>query len=196
MRRSSGALVTTGETEWFHDPWDVHLNAAGPDLRSAHGNRAGLSCLLSHLSWLPRILSLDLHRQFLDPPADARPMMRWWWFGPAVTKPELKKELETMRGAGIGGVEIQPVYPLMLDDESKGIKNLHYLSPEFLDDVTLRQRDRAIAGPARRYYAGQRLALWRAEDDARPGRGTAQSCLRSDRRYNGDPAAARPRETA
>lgn len=41
-----------------------------------------------------------------------------------------------MRGAGIGGVEIQPVYPLMLDDEAKGIKNLQYLSPEFLDDVS------------------------------------------------------------
>ncbi|MGA2849834.1 MAG: glycosyl hydrolase, partial [Terracidiphilus sp.] len=77
----------------------------------------------------------DLREGFLNPPADARPMMRWWWFGPAVTKPELKKELETMAGAGIGGVEIQPVYPLMLDDEATGIKNLQYMSPEFLDDV-------------------------------------------------------------
>jgi len=40
-----------------------------------------------------------------------------------------------MRGAGIGGVEIQPVYPLTLDDESKALKNLPYLSPEFLDAV-------------------------------------------------------------
>ena len=80
--------------------------------------------------------SKDLRKKFQDPPADARPMMRWWWFGPAVTKTELEKELNTMRGAGIGGVEIQPVYPLMLDDEAKGIKNLQYLSPEFLDDVS------------------------------------------------------------
>jgi hypothetical protein len=78
----------------------------------------------------------QLRHGFLNPPDDARPMMRWWWFGPAVTKPELKLELETMRGAGIGGVEIQPVYPLMLDDESKGIKNLQYMSPEFLDDIS------------------------------------------------------------
>ncbi len=63
-------------------------------------------------------------------------MMRWWWFGPAVTKPELKKELETMRGAGIGGAEIQPVYPMMLDDRAKGIKNFSYLSPEFLSAVS------------------------------------------------------------
>ncbi len=77
----------------------------------------------------------NLHQGFLNPPDDARPMMRWWWFGPATEKSELQKELETMRGAGIGGVEIQPVYPLMLDDPAKGIKNYSYLSPEFLDAV-------------------------------------------------------------
>jgi hypothetical protein len=63
-------------------------------------------------------------------------MMRWWWFGAAVVKPELEKELHTMKDAGIGGVEIQPVYPLMLDDEAKGINNLPYLSPGFLDAVS------------------------------------------------------------
>ncbi|MGD0789363.1 MAG: glycosyl hydrolase [Terracidiphilus sp.] len=88
----------------------------------------------------------DLRQGFLNPPADARPMMRWWWFGPAVTKPELQKELETMRGAGIGGVEIQPVYPLMLDDEAKDIKNLQYLSPEFLDDVSFANKSARALG--------------------------------------------------
>jgi hypothetical protein len=77
-----------------------------------------------------------LYRTFQDPPPDARPMMRWWWFGPSVTKPELEKELNTMRGAGIGGVEIQPVYPLMVDDQVKGFRNFQYMSPEFLDDVS------------------------------------------------------------
>jgi alpha-L-rhamnosidase len=77
-----------------------------------------------------------LRQGFLNPPDNAKVMMRWWWFGPAVVKPELEKELETMRGAGIGGVEIQPVYPLMLDNPAQGIVNLRYLSPEFLDDVS------------------------------------------------------------
>jgi hypothetical protein len=77
----------------------------------------------------------DLREHFVHPPADARPMMRWWWFGPAVTKPELEKELVTMQKAGIGGVEIQPVYPMALDDAAKGIRNLKYLSPEFMDAV-------------------------------------------------------------
>lgn len=60
-------------------------------------------------------------------------MMRWWWFGPAVTKRELERELELMAEAGIGGVEIQPVYPLSPDDSARGLRNLPYLSPEFLE---------------------------------------------------------------
>ncbi|HWE86465.1 MAG TPA: glycosyl hydrolase [Terracidiphilus sp.] len=80
--------------------------------------------------------NLDPLRQgFLNPPPDARPMMRWWWFGPAITRPELARELQTMQQAGIGGVEIQPVYPMALDDPAQGIRNLRYLSPEFLDTV-------------------------------------------------------------
>ncbi len=75
----------------------------------------------------------ELRRQFQNPPDDSRIMMRWWWFGPAVTKAGIERELRQMKDAGIGGVEIQPVYPLALDDESKGIKNLRFLSPEFLD---------------------------------------------------------------
>ncbi len=87
----------------------------------------------------------DLRREFLNPPDDAKPMMRWWWFGPCVVKPELEKELETMQRAGMGGVEIQPVYPLALDDPAKGIVNFHYLSPEFLDDLSFtNQKARAL----------------------------------------------------
>jgi hypothetical protein len=78
----------------------------------------------------------SLQKTFQNQPADARPIMRWWWFGPAVTKPELQTELETMQKAGIGGVEIQPVYPLMLNDPAKDIRNLKYLSPDFLDAIT------------------------------------------------------------
>ena len=60
-------------------------------------------------------------------------MMRWWWFGPAVTKSELERELRLMKEGGIGGFEVQPVYPLLPDDPAAGIKNLPYLSDEFLD---------------------------------------------------------------
>ncbi len=72
---------------------------------------------------------------FLKPPDDARILMRWWWFGPAVIKPELKREILAMKAGGIGGFEIQPVYPLALDDSAKNFRNLPYLSDDFLDDV-------------------------------------------------------------
>lgn len=75
----------------------------------------------------------DLQKNFQAPPDDARIMMRWWWFGPSVTKPEIERELRVMRDGGIGGVEVQPVYPLLPDDEKNGIKNLPYLSDEFLE---------------------------------------------------------------
>ena len=38
--------------------------------------------------------------------------MRWWWFGPSVTRPELERELTAMADAGLGGVEVSYVYPL------------------------------------------------------------------------------------
>src|SRR6187431_1408286 len=75
----------------------------------------------------------ELRRGFAAPPDDARIMMRWWWFGPSVTKAEIERELRTMKEGGIGGVEVQPVYPLLPDDAANGVKNLPYLSDEFLD---------------------------------------------------------------
>ncbi len=75
----------------------------------------------------------ELRKGFETPPADSRIMMRWWWFGPAVTKAELERELRVMKEGGIGGVEVQPVYPLLPDDPKTGFKNLPYLSDEFLD---------------------------------------------------------------
>jgi len=76
-----------------------------------------------------------LRRSFESPPDDARIMMRWWWFGSAVTHTELERELRLMKEGGIGGVEIQPVYPLALDDPQTGFRNLPFLSAEFLSAV-------------------------------------------------------------
>ena len=78
----------------------------------------------------------ELRRGFERPPADARMMVRWWWFGPSVTKAELEREMRFMKEGGIGGFEVQPTYALELDDAAKGIKNLPFMSAEFLDALT------------------------------------------------------------
>src|SRR5690242_18991326 len=72
-----------------------------------------------------------VRQAFETPPDDARPMMQWWWFGPAVTEAQIAADLEKMKAAGIGGAEIQPVYPLTLETHAD-TRNLPYLSDEFL----------------------------------------------------------------
>ena len=76
-----------------------------------------------------------LHQAFVNPPDNTRIMMRWWWFGPAVTKPEIERELKQMKAAGIGGVEVATLYPQALDDPATGFRNQHYLSDEYIDDL-------------------------------------------------------------
>jgi hypothetical protein len=102
---------------------------------------------LNRIRWVGCVLFLGLAWQafaqadglgplragFKDPPSECRIMMRWWWFGPIVTKPELERELRAMKQGGIGGVEVQPVYPLALDDPLHGFHNFPYLSDEFID---------------------------------------------------------------
>lgn len=78
--------------------------------------------------------SIDsLRNGFNAPPAAARPTVRWWWFGPAVVKPELEHEITLMHEGGFGGFEVQPTYPLALDGQYPGLKNIKFLSPEFYD---------------------------------------------------------------
>src|SRR2546430_12140611 len=101
-----------------------------------------LVCARSQLSHAAQLGPIC--RNFLNPPDDSRILMRWWWFGPAVTKLELARELGKMKEGGIGGVEVQPVYPVELDDPARGFRNFPYLSDEFIDDL------RFAAGEARR----------------------------------------------
>ncbi len=77
----------------------------------------------------------ELHAGFSHPPDDCRIMMRWWWFGPSATKSEIERELEQMKAAGIGGVEIATLYPLELDDQTTGFHNYPFLSDEHLDNI-------------------------------------------------------------
>jgi hypothetical protein len=65
---------------------------------------------------------------FRRPPPDSRPRTRWWWFGPDVERAELARELDQMRDAGIGGVEVAVVYPLSDAPDRFG-------SPAFLADL-------------------------------------------------------------
>ena len=102
-------------------------------------NRSRFIFLLAFAAGLLSVTSVraadagELQRSFEEPPDDARIMMRWWWFGSAVTKTQLEREMRLMKIGGIGGFEVQPTYPLALDDPNTGFRNLPFLSDEFID---------------------------------------------------------------
>jgi hypothetical protein len=89
---------------------------------------------------------VEVQRLFALPPQDSRIMMRWWWFGPSVTREEIEAEMRRMKEGGIGGFELAVVYPMALDDPARGFRNEPYLSPGFLDNVGFAARKARALG--------------------------------------------------
>jgi hypothetical protein len=58
-----------------------------------------------------------------------KPWARWWWEGSAVNKKDLTWNMESYHKAGLGGLEITPIYGV------KGHENefIQYLSPQWVD---------------------------------------------------------------
>jgi hypothetical protein len=59
---------------------------------------------------------------------ETQPWTRWWWLGNAVDSANLSYSLQQFRQAGIGGVEITPIYG------TKGFEKqfIHFLSPRWM----------------------------------------------------------------
>ena len=74
------------------------------------------------------------------PDKEYRGITRWWWYGCAVTEEEIERELDFMKAAGIGGVELQILYAVEADDEEKGIYNIPFGSPRFYEILAFTQR--------------------------------------------------------
>jgi hypothetical protein len=74
----------------------------------------------------------DLFKIFKDPPNSAHVFVRWWWNGDRLTDKEIIRELDIMKAAGIGGVEINPIrFPDGADPV--GYEALEWLSDEWID---------------------------------------------------------------
>lgn len=50
-----------------------------------------------------------LYESFREPPARLRPFVRWWWNGSRVAEPEILRQLDVLKAAGVGGVEINTI---------------------------------------------------------------------------------------
>ncbi|MDD2381021.1 MAG: glycosyl hydrolase [Mariniphaga sp.] len=73
-----------------------------------------------------------LFEGFRDPPAEARPFVRWWWNGNHLKKEEINRQLDVLLQAGIGGVEINPI-AMPEEADNIGIQPLTWLSKEWND---------------------------------------------------------------
>lgn len=59
---------------------------------------------------------------------EAKPYTRWWWLGSAVDSVGLEYNLSEYAKAGIGGVEITPIYGVQGNDKNE----ISYLSPRWM----------------------------------------------------------------
>jgi len=60
-----------------------------------------LSCVEDHQNHVQ-----ELEQNFYHPPDSAKPYVMWYWMGGNISKPGLKKDLDAMKKAGIGGAQI------------------------------------------------------------------------------------------
>ena len=60
---------------------------------------------------------------------EAKAGTRWWWLGSAVDKENLKWNLEEYARAGIGAVEITPIYGVQGNERN----DIDYLSPKWME---------------------------------------------------------------
>jgi alpha-L-rhamnosidase len=74
---------------------------------------------------------------FPAPTMENRLWTRWWWLGSAVDAPNLTRQLEAFHAAGLGGVEICPIYGAYTQEK----RYLDFLSPEWVQMLAHTSRE-------------------------------------------------------
>ncbi len=99
------------------------------------------------------VTSLNIPANPQRPPADLdwpqitkqnKPWTRWWWLGNIVNQKDLTVEMQKYEAAGLGGLEITPIYGV------KGYEDrfINFLSPQWMGmlEHTLKEADRLGMG--------------------------------------------------
>ena len=75
---------------------------------------------------------------------ESKPWTRWWWQGSSVNKKDITTVMEMYKKAGLGGMEITPIYGVRDYEE----QFINYLSPEWMElfVYTLHEADRLDLG--------------------------------------------------
>ena len=81
------------------------------------------------LAWLSMLLLACGACAAAEAPQSAKPWTRWWWPASAVERAEITRQLEIMAAAGIGGVEITPIYGARGYED----RSIEFLSPRWIE---------------------------------------------------------------
>ena len=96
---------------------------------------------LAHAGKLPVVKTphpeKELYNVFKNPDERHRPYVRWWWNGSRVDEREILRELDLMREAGIGGVEINTIQFPDQTADTVGCAALTWLSDEWIHMVNV-----------------------------------------------------------
>ena len=86
-------------------------------------------------AFLKQVPANRLYEKFRNPDKSSRLFARWWWNGTRVCEDEILRELDSMKRAGFGGVEINSIaFPGEYKD-TLGFAQVPWLSERWLDLV-------------------------------------------------------------
>ena len=96
------------------------------------------------LHWTDTTAQQNQARGWPSIAAETKPWTRWWWQGSAVEPRSLSAQLQAIATAGIGGVEITPIYGV----RGTEARFIPYLSPQWMKmlDHTLSEAARLKLG--------------------------------------------------
>ncbi len=99
-----------------------------------------LFLILSSPAWIDSPTAQPGQRAWPPVVAETKPWTRWWWQGSAVERPSLTAQLEALAAAGIGGVELTPIYGV----RGTEARFISYLSPQWMAmfEYALREANR------------------------------------------------------
>jgi len=108
------------------------LTSKPTKMANCNSNRFFITIGIITLFAIATACSNNTNEKYEDWPqitSQQKPWTRWWWMGNTYDKPSITAQLEAFAQAGIGGVEITPIYGTNGYEE----QSVDFLSPKWID---------------------------------------------------------------